>query len=566
MPAISIKDLSPGQPNSGIINYGGVIFGVAGKYSITPTPIYDEADRSVSHIQYLLQCTNCVLVPDTSITNDQIIMTTGLQTKLAPIHSILSTPGLALTIQDIGFDTLIATGVGGTRQDLVWGPKPRASNFRPHGTTCWEFDWVCEFNISRCRYPGNSILAFNYEVTFSVNQEGLQQKTITGYMQVAAIRNPDPNFPEQVLFNVEDSWDTITMLVPYGFRRVENVRSISKAKNRIDFAITDEELTSDAYPAGIVEADIDYELASNPPGLAKFNGTLSGTLTVAPGYPKALALSKYLSILNAKIQELRQMSAESGQNAMPIPVAMSISHGLFTRATSFSVTFILACDVNTLLQDSGIWNVIPGTDYQQWADSMTAAGVWGKRGVAELKFDSTEDKVQTICTQAPPPQLIDTFSLHPFDNTGGIPGTVDNQPDESKQYLKYESRLEVSRQENFIIHRYAQGYVPSGDAEAQDHVVQYQTAPDNFVWLTGSAIRLDAPPAVPLLQSVAGLPVELVHQEPHGDEVPITLAFGHKVFRATWGLLYRVKGIPSQGAGQLPAVVMVNTEPLLGQV
>jgi hypothetical protein len=495
-------------------------------------------------------------------------MTNSLQSKLSPIHSILSTPGLPLTIQDIGFDTLIATGFGGTRQDLIWGPKPRASNFRPHGTTCWEFDWICEFNISRCKYPGNNILAFNYEMTFSVNQEGLQQRTITGYMQVAAVRSPDPNFPELVLFNVEDSWDTITMNVPYGFRRAQNVRSISKAKNRIDFAITDEELTSDAYPAGIVEVDLDYELASNRPGLANFNGTLAGTLTVAPGYPKALALSKYLAILNAKIQELRQMSAQSGQKAEPIPVALSISHGLFTRTTSFSVTFFLACGVDTLLQESGIWNVIPGTDYQQWADSMEAAGVWGKRGVAELKYINAEDKVQTICSQVPPPQLIDTFSLHPFDNTGGIPGTVNNQPDETGDYLIYRNAARITKSENFIIHRYAQAYVPSVGGQTQDHVVQYQTAPDNYIWIEGSAARLGQPPNIPVLKTVGGLSVELVHEEPYADDVPITLAFGHKVFRASWGLLYRIKGIPSQSAstGQITPIEMMQNEPLLGQV
>src|SRR5207247_1857663 len=68
-----------------------------------------------------------------------------------------------------------------------------------------------------------------------------------------------------LLFNIDNKWGQITVNIPAGFRRITNHRRINDARNRIDFALIDRELSGEAFPAGIIDADIDYDFENIPP-------------------------------------------------------------------------------------------------------------------------------------------------------------------------------------------------------------------------------------------------------------------------------------------------------------
>lgn len=559
----SLKDLPPGVGNYGTISYGGVPFNVLKKADLSVKMQYDEAERVVTHLSYTLRISDCVIASGDTPTQD---------VTMWELQNRLSTPGLELIIDAIGFDTTINTTAIGAKPDLLWGAKPRAMNFRPTGgEISWMFDWECEFNISRCANPSAIVspspplMAWNYEYTSVVNEEGLMERTISGYVQVPAVRGMSPN-QNKVLFDVVAAWDSITVNVPNGFRRTNNAHSVNKAKNRVDFAITDTELTSDAYPAGIVEADINYELASQGGGLSSWMATLSGELTVAPGYPKSLAAIKYLGILQFLVTKIKAIAISSDQKQPAVvPMALRFSYKLFSRTSRFVAGYFFASDATTLLQKSGMWDAIPGTDYQQWAQSMNVAGVWGNHGTSGLKASPSDDSLVTACI-AISNSTISELTAHPYDNSLSPDLSSNLTEIKTTGYATYLSRVVPLMRRDFVIHKYAQQYNP-GDKGYVDHVTQDRAAPDQYVRMVGHAVRLNAAPEMPQLLTVGGKTVELLHQGGWQDDTPVVESLGHRVYRAHWDNIYRIAGQPSappSEPGAMPVASHLTSLPLTG--
>lgn len=568
MPAIAIKDLPPGPGNYGTISYGNYTFSPLRQLEVSAEPVYDEADRVVTHIKYTLQARRCVVFGGVGNPFGQFQNICNI--NMAAMQDELSQEGLPLVIRDIGFDRPVNTAIN-SPADIIWGPKPRLLHMRPvGGEFAWEFDWDCEFNVSRCVSPGalnqNPLMAFNYDWTAVVNEQGLMTRTISGYLQVPAVRGQPPGSPagQAVLFNVDAQWDAITFGVPFGFRRTQNVHTINKAKNRIDFAVTDTELTGSAFPAGIVDADIDFSIDSQAGGLFQYLATLSGSLTTAPGYPKSLAAAKFMLIAIDKEAQLKAAVSNSPlmAGADVIAIAFQMRHGIFTRTSHLSITWTLACDLKTLLAQSGMWAPVPGTDYQSWKASMDAVSVMGNRGVSGLAWNNTDDKLIDICMSlaAPPLQEIATNADSNVDNEDQ--DNVDDPKPES--YLLYRNVVRPASEQNVVLHRFAQPYQP-GQTGYADHVLQYPAAPDNLILMEGAAARLNNRPDIPSITTVGGQPVELLWMQPVVDQVPSGLSFGNTIYQARWRALYRITGVPQVAADGVAATLqMTNQQPLLG--
>ncbi|MGH7192064.1 MAG: hypothetical protein ACREJM_00855, partial [Candidatus Saccharimonadales bacterium] len=469
-----IKDLPPGFGNYGTISYGDYTFSPLRQVEVSAEMVYDEADRVVTHVKYTLQARRCVVFGALGVSFGQPQNTCNI--NMRAMQDQLSQEALPLVIRDIGFDGAINTALGNPA-DIIWGPKPRLLNMRPvGGELAWEFDWDCEFNVSRCASPGtltqNPLMAFNYDWTAVVNEQGLMTRTMSGYFQVPAIRGQpaDSLNGQKVLFNVDAQWDQITFAVPFGFRRTQNVHTINRAKNRIDFAITDTELTGTAFPAGIVEADLEYSISSQKGGLAEWLASLSGSLTTAPGYPKSLAMAKFLLIANEKVQQLKACVQGSIPDAEVVPLSFEMRHGLFTRTSHVSLTWMTACDLGTLLKSSGMWEPVSGTDYQTWKTSMDAVGVMGPRGVSGLKWDNTDDKLVDVCMATGAPAV--------YELAGNVDDGLDTEAanqaadTEASPYLVYRNVVRPAAEQNAVLHRYAQAYQP-GQANYTNHVLQY---------------------------------------------------------------------------------------------
>ncbi|HVX15941.1 MAG TPA: hypothetical protein VHC22_32455 [Pirellulales bacterium] len=568
MPTTPIIQLPPGQPNYGIITYGEYTFSPFRKIDIQCTPVYDEADRVVTHLQYKMRCFDCVMQNDVQLVH---------QINMNAMQDALTAPGQQLIIKDIGFDTAWDTFI---TPDIIWGPKPRMLAMRPYGEICWVFDWEIEFNVSRCVeslstfFMDDVLMAWNYEVSFTVGEAGfVDARTTSGYIQVMAIHGQNtpanPDGFQEVLFNVDNAWDKLNFALPFGFRRVSNNRTINKAKNRIDFTIVDQEFRAAPFPPGIVNADAKLTYRSQTPGLPLWMGTLSCTYEVAPGFRKSLAVSKFLTLLNDRVTKLQNAVAQGGIAINPavLPVAMEVEHELYDRTTTISVSFTFTTTADALLNYSGMWQPLPENDWQAWQTSLAKS--LSNKGYSGVDFDPAEDRLITICLggASPSDQPIATLGI-PVDDTHDSDGEEDENPDlpadeaASGGYLIFESAAREVRAENFVVHRFAQNYYP-GAQGWEDHVTEYQSAPDNYVVMTGRGVRIDQMPDPPQVTSIGGQPVELLKKVFLADDKPTTLCFGHKLYQARWELWYRAKGDPETSSPVgIPILMPSEIEPL----
>jgi len=251
---------------SGTISYNGFEFSGSGStpptYTIEAEPIYDEAERSITHVRYLLDITTIVYGQSESES----------ATQIEQLRQQLSRPGRKLTIADIGFgDTTVESG--SSHPDIAWGAKPRVLRLEPiGGMLAWQLHWQCEFQISETSSSGSTSgnwLAFNFSHQYDIDAEGFTSRRVTGYVTLPQSRLADgkPN----LVRDIDRVRDRLLVLVPDGFRRVQSKWTESADKSRLDFTIVDEQLRDTPYPSGIVDAKVKYEIKNHGTGFSRFS-------------------------------------------------------------------------------------------------------------------------------------------------------------------------------------------------------------------------------------------------------------------------------------------------------
>ncbi len=563
MPTTAIASVTP----AGTISYNGITFDTLTNCRLIATPQFDRADRTVTHIQYRLIVHGFIWGATVS----------NCETGMDAMQDALTQPGRTLTITDMGFDVgSITTNKTGTRPDVLWGVKPRLLDMQPMGLIAWEFTWECEFNISRCAAGDNiramPLLALNYEWSQSVDEQGLSTRTIAGYLQVPALRGDDAS--RVILFNVDSKWDSFTVNIPPGFRRINNTRRINDARNQIDFVLIDRQLTGTAFPPGIVDGQMKYSFENHvESGFVQWIANLSGHLTTAPGVAPDLAAEKFLLLLADKVQKLRQSAGQTGNKALVLPMKLRFTTTPIgdVRTSEFGCTMLVTAKFTELLKAAGLWQPAPGIDWQQWATSMQAVGVFNNRGVAALRFNTNDDRIIDPCdgTQTASIGNDAGFLSTPTGGYQQIFGPENVTKENS--YLSYHNSIRSIGQNNLSFHHLAQPSTPPSPGTATtppdngiatlptptgltDHVTESNGAPSTYVIMEGRAVRIKFAPEPPTLVNIDGTPVEELSRDVQvlqkGNH------FGVPIFLATWSIMYRVKGpITSVKATPNPALL-----------
>lgn len=528
MAATALKDVTAGI---GTISYGHIIFGPLRKSEIVGEAVYDDANRTVKYIRYTLTIHGFIYASSVAAMNG----------RMDALHNELLEPGNKLVIKDVGFDLGIDTS--GKTPDLCWGAKPRILHWATIGYVGAEVVWVVEFCVSRCA-QGSAITAgpmtmFNYGATYSNDAEGLQTRTVRGSLEIPGIRGTGG----LLALNVDDKWDKIICRVPNGFRRMNNTREINPAKDRIDFSFTDTQLPGQAYPAGIVDADLNYQFQNiNNLGFLQWAATLSGSLTVAPNQAPALAGQVFFSILAAKVAQLKQTANQGSV----IPWRCMVGHKLFSRTSSFSVTFAVATCLEEILSASGIWTPVANADYGTWAASMK--NIWDNRGLAGLVFNSADDKIVDACVSFPSASIGNDQARKNLVQ-GNFSKTLFCDVDQKNSYLQYSNDVQGVAEHQTVIHRFAQIFNPhSITSNHEPHVVQYQGSPDVYAIMTGYARRLKFKPEPPQLLSIGGIPVDLVQEIVKVPADPESRLFDCPIYFGQWTRLYILKTYPGNPA------------------
>lgn len=518
-----VKDIATGN---GTIAYNGHTFGPLRKSRIVGVAEYDEAERMVKYIRYTL--TVHAIIYASSVPNEDQAMES--------LQNDLMEPGRQLIIEDIGFDNSVDTG--GTTPDMFWGAKPRMIHWVTIGHVAAEVIWEVEFNISRCASAGqvtaNPFMAFNWDATYSINDHGLTTRTISGYAEVPGYRGTAGS--RALLFNVDTKWDRIIVKVPTGFRRTNNVRKINFAKNRIDFSFTDSQLEGEAFPAGIVAADLSYTFSNTVKhSFIQWLATLSGPLTVAPDQPNARAGGAFFAILADKVAKVRQ-----GARGPVLPLQLTVGHKLFTRTSHFACTFMVTTCLREILSASGIWSPVPGSDWGTWSASMV--NVWDNRGHARLKFNAADDRLVDACVSYSQATL-GTEGSQAGITRGQFSQTLFCEVNKENSYITYTNGVQGVGEHSAIIHKFAQQYQP-GQSSYREHEVQYQGAPDLYVIMTGEAKRIKYKPEVPELVSVGGAQAQFLAENIYLPDTPESRLFDCPIYYGQWSRLYRLARNP----------------------
>lgn len=541
---LTLSDTIDGVVGFGEITYNGWTFNAIRRVEMSSRVVYDDAGRTAKFVEYTMSVSGFINGADVD----------ACQTNMNEIHRKMNEAGQTLVIDGIGFDSTINTARNGATPDVAWGASPQSFKFRPlGGNIAWAFQWEIKFNLHRCESATtlvNRFLAFNYSVAYSTNTEGLVERVIEGHVEIPQNRNPAA--ARVIDWDLELAYDRVNFQLPVCFRRVSSQRKLLANRSRLEFTIVDQELVDLPYPAGIVEADADYDFENIGRTFEGWVATLTCDFRVARGYPRTLAAQKFFLILAEKTAKLR--AAASADGGAAIPMKLRIGAQMFGRSSRFqAIIQVFAC-LKEILKSSGLWTPIAGTSYQQWRQSMDAVGAFNKRGRGNWRHTPSQDAIIDICTPAELPAM------------GNDLGTCDDphaeylNPDlcpPGDPYLHYENEIHAEQNQNVVVHRLSQFFdnettVPSSVGLAMffptltassalaDHVSQYESAPDNYVVMIGRAIRLNKAPDIPKLLKIGDVEVEEVARR----VAPKAIAsyFGCTAIGARWAILYRVKG------------------------
>ena len=522
----------------GTIEYNSYTMTPLRKVSTSFDPVYDSSGRSVIALDLKLKVI-AIIQDDARLTH---------QTNMADAQHKLLEPGKRLIIKGIGLSTDLDTN---TTPDLDYGPKPKILSCEPVGADlAWQIHWEVVYRLPpQCVWnrsiPPGVIIGAGHEVIFTTNEEGLVQRSISGHVDFRRARG--------VAFDPETVANRITVSkLPY-MKRISFQRRFVEARNRIEYSCVDEELVDSAYPEGIIQADVNYELENQPPGFAKWTGQLSGTLRTAPGVKKSLAADKFFIILFDQAKKLRDTAKASG--GIVIPERFRVGASKFGRTSRFMVTWRLIACLHDILKRSGLWEEVPGTSYVKWSNSMDDLGINSIRGASTIQMVD-QDTLVNLCENIPSGIDIGGATGLRFSNGFGKSDETLSCSEVTKEnsYVFYENRIRGVQSQNAVIHRVMQFFgrttvsgndngsasmFPNQQSGAADDVVQYQGKNDNFVLMQGRAVRLKFTPIVPHLEKVVGVPVEEMAR--NVETKTVAGYFDCPMIQTKWAILYRVQ-------------------------
>jgi hypothetical protein len=175
----AIKDLTDAEGGWGTISYNGYTFNGLRKFSLIGTDIYDDAGRSVVAVEYTLTVATFIYGADEPTQAGQ----------MANIRQLLSTPGQALVITGTGVGDIQINGNTPTHIDVGWGPQPQSLDMGSPMPCVCELIWVCKFTVKECSgAASNRVMAWNYEVTYNIDDGGITTRIVSGFLQVRLTR------------------------------------------------------------------------------------------------------------------------------------------------------------------------------------------------------------------------------------------------------------------------------------------------------------------------------------------------------------------------------------------
>lgn len=544
---------------NGELSYNGIVFppGIHAKVMMRPIP--DAANRTTKYTSFRIEIA-CVLHDgQTDVFNRGGVKApiVTLNQSFAEIRRRLSQRSGVLTFTDRGFGDLT---INTTTQTVNYGPVPEVVTWEPvAGTSAVHLVWAVEVSIVQCdsSLRGDSIVELVYTAQWDIDEAGLTYRVISGHLEIPA------NLPSTIATTIPRTADffrnRINVPVPLGFRR-QTKWGLSLDKRVLNFTIVDTEDPSDnAYPAGVIRANVHYTVSNSRVGFKLWDVNLSGSITVGQGVPRWLAWAAFLIIVKSKRDqavkaEVTDSSGKKKSGGILITRRFSLTENIFGRDMSFSLQWTLGCTLDKLLSASGVWQPI-GTSWDAWRTSMTSlARNWDYRGHAQMRHLPSDDTIVNACSGG------QSISINNFAMRGpaAAAGEVlkSKCPKPANSWLWFQNEIVLVHEVNKAVHRQLISPGASIEVPPMPDTVVSSSAPSGVppifqnitqgVWkviMRGAAMRVCYPIPRMTITKLGGTPVVLTgRDEQLGRELA---TFDLPVYAATWHREYTMLTPPT---------------------
>ena len=577
-----------GLPATSTVAYNGITFpSPLTHLRISSRSVFDDAQRTIKYVSYTLEL-EAVLASGNA----------GTSFTVAAYQQKLQEPGRRLTVSNTGFfevDTQLFNA------DVEFGPKPRLLSWEPLGAhLAARVFWVCEFAISPCvlgelnvSYPGipggtGQLAAFNYVVGYSISADGLSARSVTGFLETWLDRINGSRLTSRT---ADDYRFLIKPTVPLGFRRVRQEFTLSQDRRRLDFAIVDEEIDSDRPLAGgAVQMQVRQRVgadAEKKGGMNVWDGEFTGTIKIDRGRSQSDAWVIFLITIRERLKWIKDHSFAGGGVML---LGLEFDEEIFGRTASFALRYRQFTTLDGILEASGLWQSVPGTDWGLYRTSLQQA--WSERGHAQLRYNPGQDVIIDLCGGEGNVQE-ESYALPPAQPPLPPPRQAlgVSCPPREASFIDYDNRLMTRWSRKTMIHQMlktgtipAEVGAPGAFADnanrakfpsmvANDKIFQKGLPTFVEVVMMGRAVRFGYPIPRPRFHDVPlpGLPDVVFHESSERDTFSqrvIGKSGDCKIYEAHWRMSYFVEGdmtgklIPIAPNHQVGGTFIVDEEPL----
>jgi hypothetical protein len=426
----------------GELSYNGIAFDALYKTSMKGKPIYDDANRAVTGVEWSLEVEATI--------GAALAVGTTTDDTLEDLRVKLTRPGGKLRYTSKGFGEFVVNVA--PVFDAAWGPKPQILEFTPIGSNQTAFiKWKVVCIIPECPDATyrKALMAANYEVSHDFDSDFYVTATTTGYIQIP-LTYPLPGartIPE----TVDDYRELVWFKVPIGFKRESFKWDVSADRRRGSFTIVDKEIPI-PLPNGCTHCDMKHKIESsmNKAGFHVWQSEISGTIRVVPTSPRGIAMERFMLIVNSRLRPTLAMGPVSfgaigtatgsgvslgvgsllprpvvygpgfGPVGFPVEAAvvarvtlpvipprlvlidsLSITEDIFGRDNQFRLTYRIFCNLPDMLRLSGLWTPIEGTSWATYHRSVE--GSVRPRGHSGIRVLAADDTIVDLCTQTKNP-------------------------------------------------------------------------------------------------------------------------------------------------------------------
>ena len=545
-----------GIDNFDTITYNGFIFPVIKTKTFNETYVYDDADKTIKYLNIEIAIQFIVTPRDIEYQTDKgPLDNDGTLTPVMDyLRSLLPISGKTLVLTGTGYGDITVNAdpeTAGTYQDLNNGPKPLKLLVDPLARDqAARVVWIVSTSIPLCyNYERNvsittlQIAAFSYTIEHGVSDEGMVTRTTAGTMEVVRHAHYDTTVTNREQAYRTEVHNRCQWLKNHkGFKRTQ-AWGWSEDKRTFSFSIVDEEIPSDNpfYP-GTVDVDITHTTKSSllgtgvaSPGAAfkKWGNTLSGSVVVAPNYPRHLGWWTVLDIFLKRVAGLERAvltsrtggvdsAAISTRNNSWYITTIELKEHLHKRRIDVTLTWITMTTLSKAFEAQNMFKSATDTTWGDHQRKINPQHHGVRRQTVEF-LDST-NVTESVCQQSNPGQ-----SLVSAD----IPTTIQNPQykelvfadyDKNGSYVTYQNSFELSEKSGVITHHptelvdkksaqdnEGQPQIPDdgsvyamAKSQGTESVVQVTRSGEYRVTMEGHTIRLAYEPTVPVLISYGG--------------------------------------------------------------